>query len=568
MRKRLTSFLLTIAILMTFGLGGGAIAEEKLPDITFTMFVPDQNFKSAPPEAPVMQQVYDLTGVRIEHIIPPAEPLERMNIMLATDDLPDLIRFDDPTMMKQFIDAGKLLPLNDLLEAHAPDVMNVNWSEFANRIQDKDGNFYYLPDMWGGGYIRGGIEAAKIETDKALNVRTGMFEDIGFDKMPKTIDEYKALLDQVREVYPDMLPVALALAPGNQGYLKELIEVAGGIYGLEESDQLVRSDGKLIYFNQSPEIKKFFAFLNQLHIEGYLDPESPVLSRETLKQKCVAGKVWSYFGPGWEINSEVIAYEQSNDSLEQMVYVYPKADESVEQVTYARTPLNLYPAGVAITTKCADPERFMQFYNYANTEEGRLNLLGTVNWDFTGDNTAEATEGYNWVVRRDLEVIPGKPVVQMSAWTGEMWGSDENWWWNWGVEGLYDFTYQFGNIPDGKYDIIGTGDVGMWWNENTTRINNAMGWTGTTYWKKMGEMFIDTAEFAQLQLDPSGNEYANKLAVQTVWERMLPRAIMADSVEEFETIWAAMSDEFENEGLNDYLSKCNELYNERMSIWF
>ncbi len=533
----------------------------KLPDAEFTFFIPDQNAKIIPDDAPVMKQIYELTGVRIKRVIPPAEPLERLNIMLATDDLTDLISFWDSTVMRQYIDAGKIVRLNDLLEQNCPNVLNINWAQFKNRLVDEKGNLYYMP----GAYTLGGIESATPETDQAFNVRTALFDTEGFDKIPKTLGEYKTLLAKVKEQYPQMSPISLAL--GAQGHLPSLIGIAAGGYGLEESDGLVRSDGKLIHFSQSPQIKEFFAFLNSLNTAGYLDIESPVLSAETLKQKAVAGKVWSYIGPGWEINSEVIAYEAGNGSKEQMVTYYPKANESVSKVTYSRGALNLYNTGLTITSKCSDPARFLKFYEYTNTEEGRLNALGTVNWEFTGENTIEATKDYNFIVQRDNEVIPGKPTVIFSAWTGEQWAKDENWWWNWGVECMYDFTYYMGNYPGGKYDIVGDGDVGMWWDENTTRINNAMGWTGLNYWNRHREMHVDTSEYANLQLDPTSDEYAAKLAIQRVWEKMLPRAIMAAGTNQFEAEWAQMMAEFDKEGLTAYLAKCNELYTQRMQLW-
>ncbi len=533
----------------------------KLPDAEFTFFIPDQNAKIIPDDAPVMKQIYELTGVRIKRVIPPAEPLERLNIMLATDDLTDLISFWDSTVMRQYIDAGKIVRLNDLLEQNCPNVLNINWAQFKNRLVDEKGNLYYMP----GAYTLGGIESATPETDQAFNVRTALFDTEGFDKIPKTLGEYKTLLAKVKEQYPQMSPISLAL--GAQGHLPSLIGIAAGGYGLEESDGLVRSDGKLIHFSQSPQIKEFFAFLNSLNTAGYLDIESPVLSAETLKQKAVAGKVWSYIGPGWEINSEVIAYEAGNGSKEQMVTYYPKANESVSKVTYSRGALNLYNTGLTITSKCSDPARFLKFYEYTNTEEGRLNALGTVNWEFTGENTIAATKDYNFIVQRDNEVIPGKPTVIFSAWTGEQWAKDENWWWNWGVECMYDFTYYMGNYPGGKYDIVGDGDVGMWWDENTTRINNAMGWTGLNYWNRHREMHVDTSEYANLQLDPTSDEYAAKLAIQRVWEKMLPRAIMAAGTDQFEAEWAQMMAEFDKEGLTAYLAKCNELYTQRMQLW-
>ena len=113
--------------------------------IEFEIFIPDPNKKIPPEDAPVMQQLFEKTGVRIKYTVPPTEAKERLNIMLSSDDLPDLIRFDDSSIMKQYIDAGKLLKLNDLLETHAPQLFNVNWETFRSRIADENGDYWYMP---------------------------------------------------------------------------------------------------------------------------------------------------------------------------------------------------------------------------------------------------------------------------------------------------------------------------------------------------------------------------------------------------------------------------------------
>lgn len=534
-------------------------------DIEFTYFVPDPLAKAPPQEAPVIEQVYEATGVRLKWILPPAEPEERLRVMLASDDLPDLIDFGngnltDKTLMKQYKDAGKLLKLNELLEKNAPEILEKNWKDLKDKIADENGDFYYMP----GGYQFADSQVYP-EAGISFNVRTEYFEENGYDKMPKTLEEYEALLNEVKGTSQEMVPLALAMGP--QGMLDTIISTGAAAYGLSYSDGLVLKDGKLQHFTRNDDMKAYFQFLNKLNTEGLLDVESSVLSMEMLKQKCVAGKVWSYIGSGWEINSEVIAYEAANGTDTQTVYFYPAANSDVEHTAYAPYTVNLYNSGMTLTVANRDPDRYLRFYNYLNSEEGWLTQLGIVNYDFDGENTVEETEGYDYIVHKDIEYLPGRPFVEATTWMGEMWASDENWWWNHGINSLWAFTYGEVNHPDGQYDYVGKMDVGMWWDENTTRVNGEMGLTGENYFDKHREMSVDITEFAGLELDPKSQEYVDSLNLKTLYEKYLPRAVMAKTAEEFETEWNTMSAELEKSGLDGVETAYQALYEERMETW-
>lgn len=536
-----------------------------LEPIEFEIFIPDPNKKIPPDDAPVMQQLFEKTGVRIKYTVPPTEAEERLNIMLASDDMPDLIRFDDASIMNQYIEAGKLLKLNDLLENHAPQLFNVNWESFKNRIADENGDYWYMP----GNYTFG---QAYIEANYGFNLRNDYLEEFGYDNVPKTMDDIKALLLKVKEWNPDIVPMGLALGP--QGHLNYMMQIGAAMNGLTYLDNwggtslylLDEETDTLIHYTDSPEIKAFFQFLNDLNVEGLIDPESPIMSAEMLKQKAVAEQVWSFFGPWWEINSEVNAYEASIGSLEQSVVVYPTADESIEVGTYAPYTVNMFTSGVTLTTKCKDPERYMEFIEYINTEEGWLNAQGIIDYHHTGENTAETTEGYDYIIRED-ELIDGKPVFEPSAWMGDMWEADENWWWNRGVECMGDFTYSINFLHKNSSYVMPPADVSLWWDENTMRINEQLGITGENYQETENARGVDVSAISGLEILSDDPAYTKLLAIQKLHETMLPRIIMAESADAFESEWNSYIQQIEEAGVDDVMAKYNELYHARMEAW-
>ena len=532
-----------------------------LPDIVFTVFIPDPNTKTAPDDSPVLDQVYKATKVHLKIIVPPAEPRERLNIMLATDDLPDLIRFDDVSIMNQFIQSNKLLKINDLMATFAPNAFNVNWAAFKENIKDKDGNLWYMP----GYYSFGSVDTLFPETDSGFIMRTGLLEEKGwFD--PKTFDDYYNLIKEAQTKYPGMKPMALALGP--LGHLDSLNGIAAGAYGLTfDSNTVLTDDGKLAYFTDVPQIKEFYQFLNKLSREGLMDKESPIMSSEMLKTKVVGKKVWSFIGPGWEIASEVIAYEAEKGSTEQMKYFFPKANTGIGQTAYARYTQNLYTTGMALTIKNKDPERYMKFYEYLNSEEGWFKQLGIVNFDFKGANSVENTENYDFV-NSGKEFIPGRPFIEASAWMTKSWGDDENWWVNRGINYLWDYTYGEANYyPNGKWDYVGKMDVGIWWDENTTRINKAFGWTGANYYQKQRDMSADISLISSLPILPESDEYGIEVKINEYLKTQLPKIIIAKDEAEFIRLWEEMLSKTKTDGIGKVMALRSQLYEERKAAF-
>jgi len=62
--------------------------------------------------------------------------------MIASGDYPDLVVAAHFTSLLK--DAGALLPLNDLIEEHAPNLKRL-YANHWEMLQQEDGNVYWLP---------------------------------------------------------------------------------------------------------------------------------------------------------------------------------------------------------------------------------------------------------------------------------------------------------------------------------------------------------------------------------------------------------------------------------------
>ena len=54
---------------------------------------------------------------------PTGNPVEKLNLMLASGDLPDVILMSRGSdIMNKYITSGAVIPLNDLIEEHGPNI--------------------------------------------------------------------------------------------------------------------------------------------------------------------------------------------------------------------------------------------------------------------------------------------------------------------------------------------------------------------------------------------------------------------------------------------------------------
>jgi hypothetical protein len=152
-------------------------------------------------------------------------------------------------------------------------------------------------------------------------------------------------------------------------------------------------------------------------------------------------------------------------------------------------------------------------------------------------------------------------------WMGEMWGSDENWWWNRGLENFGAFTYGETNHPLGQYDMIGDQDVGMWFEPQRIRVFDQYGITGTNWAQLMRDVSVDRSTVENLVLEPESDAAIAAVNIDEYLKTQLPRLIVANTTDEFEALWDEMNAKLEEYGKSAYVEAKNALRQERLEQW-
>ena len=142
------------------------------------------------------------TGINVELIIPAGNEAEKLNTMIASDTLPDLITLGcTDTQVAEMIDAEMVLPLNKLADEHDPYFYKVANQERLDWYTQDDGNVYGYPNA---SYSFSDYEKyGNIPSNQVYMVRKDMYEALGKPDMT-TPEGFVNTLVAAKEKFPDV----------------------------------------------------------------------------------------------------------------------------------------------------------------------------------------------------------------------------------------------------------------------------------------------------------------------------------------------------------------------------
>ena len=251
------------------GAGDGAASGEQSAEkeyVTVKVFkshmgvgkIPDAN-------NPHVQYVAEKTGVIYELVTTPpgSEPAEFINMMIASEDLPDILR-PIGGVEQTLIEQGGALALDELLPQYAPNV----WERIPQEAWDvvraasEDGKIYYVPKVY-------------MIPERAPMIRQDWLEAVGME-MPATTEEYKEVLRAFRDKDPNGNGKADELPTSGREYGRWMDHLFAmfGVAMWEGYPEWDIYDGKIQYAGVTENMKAAIQFIRELYEEKLLDNET------------------------------------------------------------------------------------------------------------------------------------------------------------------------------------------------------------------------------------------------------------------------------------------------------
>lgn len=358
--------------------------EQKLDPITFTMFV------AGPGEAPpstnkIVKKITELTGVTLEFEFLVGDMEQKVGIMIASGDYPDLIGAGQAR--GRFLNAGSFAAVDDLL----PKYPNL-WKHYEPyldtlRSVSSDGKIYIL-DIWSREYWLNDGQDDFYQGDYNGPAFWIQKDVLAFDNYSKPIklDDFFALLERYAKANPtiDGQPV-LPFEVHSQDWRSFCLKNAPQhlIGGRNEGDVVVKPDTLEVEIYQNKwYAKDYYKKLNEAYKKGLINPETFSRNYDDYLSVISTGRVLAMFDQQWNF-AQAEGVLVSEGKIERTyVPLGLSYDGTVYSYNRVRNEGIIGGNGMGISVKCKDVERAMQFMDMLLAEDVQKLLY----WGIEGED--------------------------------------------------------------------------------------------------------------------------------------------------------------------------------------
>jgi len=302
---------------------------------------------------PHVEYIKEETGVEyeLENVPTGSEAAEYLNNILASGDLPDILRPIDG-VERTLIEQDGALALDDLLPEYAPHV----WERIPDdawdivRSASPDGKIYYVPKVY-------------LIPERAALIRQDWIDAVGHD-MPETIEDYKDLLTAFRDDDPNGNGEAdeFPTSGRENGEWMDHLFAAFGVAMWEGVPEWDIYDGDINYAGTSDNMKAAIEFIRELYEEKLLDNETFLNSGDVWTSKINNDLVGSWYHLPANLNDRYEAIISNNPDAYVVGMPLPEVDGFEGFITQKSVGEPEWMIPAEAEDKAADALKLLDFF--------------------------------------------------------------------------------------------------------------------------------------------------------------------------------------------------------------
>ncbi|MDF2921613.1 MAG: extracellular solute-binding protein family 1 [Paenibacillaceae bacterium] len=313
--------------------------------------------------------------------IPGAQLEEKLNIMLASGERPDVIMYASDSTEAKFVDSGLLLPINTYFD-RAPNLKKYGEKGIWNAMTHADGNIYAVPNAGANGNV-----------DNTPLIRKDWLDKLGLS-VPTTVEEFYTVADALTHKDPDGNGKKDTFAIGgytSSGQLQlQPYDQIFGAFGVLPGQWVQRGD-KLVYSSVAPGMLEALKFMNRLFMNNVMDPEFVTDNGSRFKDKLLTGKLGTasyrqFIFDSLNINNYYKPFHESNPTGEMALGGVLKA-ATEHPVVGPRILTQRGWLKTSVLKESKNAEAAIRLIDYLSSEEGiRFNNYGVEGTDYSVEN--------------------------------------------------------------------------------------------------------------------------------------------------------------------------------------
>lgn len=309
--------------------------------------------------SPMQEAILQKTNIRIQYdIFSGTSGSERVQVLLATNQFPDIIRHDN---LKTYALSGMFLPIMPYINNGSMPNFKKYWDSLPNLRKDLvEGELYFFRQL----------QYEEIAFSYGPVLRTDLLAKHNL-QMPQSFAQLLDVLEALKKAYPDSRP--WSTRNGTRSLFTTTAYMLGSGFGTPEYEPNTpiyydRSQGKYIYGPATPEFKTVLQYFADAYRRGVLNPDYAIDNADVFRSRLNSNQSFFY------LDNTSFAVDYSNNLRKTIpdatLEFIPFLENSYGQRRAISYTDDIRPPQFGIRADIRDPDQVIKFMDWLYSDEG------------------------------------------------------------------------------------------------------------------------------------------------------------------------------------------------------
>lgn len=319
------------------------------------------------PDALIMKKITEDTGITVNFITPPAGTTDKLNTMIASDSLSDIITLGNWEPQYNLVqDSGMVESLLDISKSDAPELEKNIAPSLQNWYRHKDGNLYVYPT--GASPVEYQKTSPNYNSNSGVIARKDIMDQLGIK--PEDFNTQEGMIAALKKVKDSNSTYkGLKIEPfyiGPTGGVGDTFKLSfPQMFGIKEED----SSGNFADWRVQPKSLEIFQFANRLWKEGLIVKENFTAQRKQIEEKVSKGSLFCFVANIPDFADAMKTLKRSDDKVD-FVGVGPVLAKDGAEPIYKAGAMGW--AANMISSSSDKKARAARFMAYLSSQEGQI----------------------------------------------------------------------------------------------------------------------------------------------------------------------------------------------------